>query len=244
MADSSPTHRRRPSSSPSDTQLTAAQPAPPSRSPSRASVPPSEPRSASRASLSQVDISADRPARLQMIVALILGLVLVAIPLYLWRRPRAESIPVASTTDAPAPPSLTAAPPAPSTPAVEAPVLGEARTILCQDPGPKKTPADRCGHLVEVEKALAQAIEETASCARADAAGGTVRYVADVRFKRKTLTVATPKEGRSMKSTKVVAACRAAVKGKLRALPLSTMPHAHARYKVAITATYPAPAKP
>ena len=60
---------------------------------SRATVPPSEPRS-SRASFDALDAQVDRPARLQMIVALILGLVLVAIPLYLWRRPRAESISV------------------------------------------------------------------------------------------------------------------------------------------------------
>src|SRR5215467_12825087 len=35
----------------------------------------------------------ERPVRLQIIIALVAGLILVAVPLYLWRRPRPESIP-------------------------------------------------------------------------------------------------------------------------------------------------------
>jgi hypothetical protein len=246
MADSSPDRpedRSRRSSSPSETQQTPAlsTPSPPSvRSPSRASVPPSEPRSTSRASFSQVDLSADRPARLQMIVALILGLVLVAIPLYLWRRPRAESIAASSSTDAGAESPVSAAPTA-TTAVAAAPrvTLGEARSVLCQDPGPKKTAPEQCGHVVEIEKALAAAIEQSASCLPKEAGGGTVQYVADVSFKRKAVNVAAPKDGRSIKSAKAVAVCQSAVKGKLRAaLSLGAIPHEHARYKIAITATY------
>src|ERR1044072_1393714 len=37
----------------------------------------------------------ERPVRLQIIIALVAGLILVAVPLYLWRRPRPESIPSA-----------------------------------------------------------------------------------------------------------------------------------------------------
>src|SRR6185503_11184015 len=93
---------------------------------SRASVPPSEPRS-SRASFEALDAQVDRPARLQMIVALILGLVLVAIPLYLWRRPRAESISVnTGAADAGALPAVTAALP-PTTD--DKLVVGEAKNL-------------------------------------------------------------------------------------------------------------------
>src|SRR3954470_20008719 len=37
----------------------------------------------------------ERPVRLQIIIALVAGLILVAVPLYLWRRPHPESIPSA-----------------------------------------------------------------------------------------------------------------------------------------------------
>jgi hypothetical protein len=209
---------------------------------SRASVPPSEPRSTSRGSFSQLDLAAaDRPARLQMIVALLLGLVLVAIPLYLWRRPRADAVAAGAAADAGAPPP--AAAPADPTATDDKPTLGEAKALLCQDPGPKKTSPEQCDHVVEVEKALAKAIEESAGCISKDVGGGTVVYVADVSFKRRAVNVATPKEGRSMKNTKAISACQSAVKARLSALALDAVKHEHARYKIAITATYPGPVK-
>ncbi|MBX3186683.1 MAG: hypothetical protein KF819_06695 [Labilithrix sp.] len=266
MADSSPTQRQAPitSSDPSlpddddadPTQVDAsdlealrtararepreakATPAPPKAGPSasRTSVPPSEPRSTSRASFSQLDMSVERPARVQMIVALVLGLVLVAIPLYLWRRPRAESI-AAGSGEAGVDPAREVAPAAPPD---EKPTIGEPKNLQCQDPGPKKTAPEQCDHLVEVEKALAHAIEESASCVPKDAGGGSIVYVADVSFKRKSIGIGTPKDGRTMKNTKVVAACQTAVKSKLQSSVLDGIQtHAHARYRIAITATYP-----
>lgn len=214
----------------------------PGPSSSRASVPPSEPRSASRGSFSQLDLSADRPARLQMIVALVLGLVLVAIPLYLWRRPRAESISATGSADSGVDPNAASAPTT-TAPVDEKPTIGEAKSILCQDPGPKKTSPEQCDHVADVEKAFAKAIEDTASCVPKDAGGGTIQFVADVSFKRKALNVATPKEGRTMKNAKVVAACQSAVKSKLQSLSLDAVQHAHARYKIAITASYPGSVK-
>lgn len=228
-----PEQRSRPSAN--ETQQT---PPPPNVSPSRASVPPSEPRSTSRGSFSQIDLVGERPARLQMIVALVLVLVLVAIPLYLWRRPRAESIAATGTADAGADPSSANAAPV-TAPADEGkPSIGEAKSILCQDPGPKKTAPADCDRLVEVEKAFAKAIEDSASCVPKDAGGGTIQYVADVSFKKKAVNVATPKDARTFKNAKVVAACHAAVKSKLQSLALDPITHAHARYKIAITASY------
>ena len=46
-------------------------------------------------------------------------------------------------------------------------------------------------HVVEVEKALAKAIEESATCVPKAAGGGTIQYVADVRLKKKSLNVTT-----------------------------------------------------
>ena len=176
-----------------------------------------------------------------MIVALILGLVLVAIPLYLWRRPRAESI--ASTGDMRPVLAESGAPPPVTVGTEEKPAVGDVRNLLCQDPGSKKTTPEQCDHVLDVERAFAKAIEESASCVPKDAGGGTVIYVADVSFKRKAVSVATPKEGRTMKNLKVISACQSAVKSHLQALPLESIAHAHARYKVAVTATYAGPVK-
>jgi hypothetical protein len=247
-----PTNGQRPSASSSaafdkfdkttETEALSSKPLP-GPSASRASVPPSEPRSTSRGSFSQLDLSADRPARLQMIVALILGLVLVAIPLYLWRRPRAESIAATGSADSGVDPSAAAAPTT-TTPVDEGkPAIGEPKSVLCQDPGPKKTAPEQCDHVVDVEKAFAKAIEEAATCVPKDAGGGTIQFVVDVSFKRKALNVATPKEGRTMKNAKVVTSCQSAVKSKLQALSLDAVQHTHARYKIAITATYPGSVK-
>ena len=196
---------------------------------SRVSVPPSEPRP-SRASFSALDAQIDRPARLQMIVALILGLVLVAIPLYLWRRPRAESIAVT-------PQEAGAAVEQP--PAEEKLVIADPHVLSCHDPGPKRTPPNECDHPADFEKAMAKAIEENASCVPRDQGGGTIVYVAEVGFKtKKSLSIATPKEGRTFKNTKVIAGCLMAVKSKLNAFSLDTE-HTHQRYRISITATYP-----
>jgi hypothetical protein len=208
---------------------------------SRASVPPSEPRS-SRASFEALDAHVDRPARLQMIVALILGLVLVAIPLYLWRRPRAEAIAVQSgALDAGALPPVTASTAAP---VEEKLIVGEPKNLSCHDPGPKKTLPEQCDHVVELEKAFAKAIEENASCVTKDVGGGTIIYVADVTFKKKLASVSTPPAGRTLKSTKAAAACEKAVRTRLVTLPFDTIKHEHARTRVSITATYPGPVKP
>jgi hypothetical protein len=177
-----------------------------------------------------------------MIVALILGLVLVAIPLYLWRRPRAESIAVSTgALDAGALPAVTAA----GTPTVdEKLVIGEAKTLSCHDPGPKKTPPEQCDHVTDLEKAFAKAIEENSSCVTKDVGGGTIIFVTDVTFKRKSVGVSTPNAGRTLKSPKAAAACEKAVRSRLVTLPFDTMKHDHARYRISITATYPGPVKP
>lgn len=195
-----------------------------------------------------IEAQADHPARFQMIVALILGLVLVAIPLYLWRRPRSESIAASASSATPVAGvgsgEATAGGASPTTAAVSEPklVLSEARVVACHDPGPKKTTSDQCDRL-ELEKAFAKAIDESAGCVPKDAGGGTIAYVADVSFKKKNVALSTPKEGRTLKNAKVVAACLAAVKGKLPSSSLEGMAHQHARYKIQITATYPGAVK-
>ena len=122
--------------------------------------------------------------------------------------------------------------------------IGEAKTLSCHDPGPKKTSPEQCDHVVEFEKAFAKSIDENVSCVTKDAGGGTIIYVADLTFKKKSVSVSTPKEGRTLKSAKVAGTCERALKARLSALSFETIKHEHARYRVSITATYPGPIKP
>jgi len=190
----------------------------------------------------------DRPGRLQLGAALLLGLVLVASGLYLWRKPHATS--PDSSTDDPAsaalPPSgllggdagtITGASVADAGGA--SPVaLSEPRVLACQDRGSKKTPPDACDRLAPVEQALANAITQAATCVQTGGGGGTIEYVADVSFARHQVHVSLPKAGRSMHDRKVLRSCSSAVRSGLQGLGLDGIDHQHARYKIAVTATY------
>jgi hypothetical protein len=194
--------------------------------------------------------SLDRPARIQMFVALGLGFVLVAIPLYLWRRPRAETDPVTGSAEAKAAVVLTLAEAgaafAPADAGASSPVaLSEPKVSECHDPGPRRTAPGECDHLPQFEKAFAKAIDDAASCVPAAAGGGTIVYAADVSYARKKspVVLTLPKEGRTMKNQKVIANCTAAVKKNLASAQLDPGAHQHSRYKVTILATYPGPVK-
>jgi hypothetical protein len=196
--------------------------------------------------------SFDRPARIQMVVALLLGFVLVVVPLYLWRRPRAETEPVSNSADGQPAVVLTSA---------EAGVfvggfgdagastlvaLSEVHVLECHDPGSKKTTPSECDHLAAFDKALTKAVEDAANCVSGPVGGGAIVYVADVSFQRKKSPIALtlPREGRTMKNAKVIGACSAAVKKNLSAVSLDvSQPHQHTRYKISVTATYPGPVK-
>jgi hypothetical protein len=199
----------------------------------------------------------DRVARLQTIAAVILGLALIAIPLYLWRRPRSESPPVTSAVVGSAPGSPFGDGGAPdaqvgSGSAEPTVSLSDAKVLECHDTGFKRTRPEDCDHLAAVEKGLATAISASATClggSAPGAVGGTLTYVVDASFLRKhhPIEVLVPRDGRQIKGLhgaqagQAVSGCAAAVKKGMDSVALDGVPHAHARYKVAITATYAAP---
>jgi hypothetical protein len=116
-------------------------------------------------------------------------------------------------------------------------VLSEARVLGCHDRGPRKTPAEQCDHVAAVEQALAQAIQQAASCG-STAPGGTIEYVADVSFLRRKVHISLPRGGRSLRDRKAIGACATAVREAMDALPLDGADHEHARYTISVTATY------
>ncbi len=197
--------------------------------------------------------SQGRPLGVEIAAALALGVLLVAVGLYLWRRPRAPAgasgAESASSVPAPAPSAAAAPPPTVDAVRPSAVTLSEARVLECHDRGPKKTPPEQCDHLSPIEKALADAVEQSAACASpstgaAGADGGTIEYVADVSFLRRRVSVTLPRAGRSVRDRKVLVACASAVRGAMGSLPFEHVDHQHARYRISVTATYPRRAPP
>jgi hypothetical protein len=182
----------------------------------------------------------DRPVRVQLVLALALGLVLVASGLYLWHRPHPSADGAATEASAPAAEAddagiaaLAAADAAP------APVsVSDARVVGCHDRGPKVTAAEACDRLPAVEQALSRAIEQSVACFPPAGDGATIEYVADVSFSRHKVRVSMPRAGRSERDRKVVSGCGTAVREALHSLELEGIAHEHARYEIAVTASY------
>jgi hypothetical protein len=179
--------------------------------------------------------------RIQLVAALVLGLVLVASGLYLWRRPHASGDASSSGTASGAPDAdigdagavavvVEAGPPPVS--------ISEPRLLGCHDRGPKVTPADACDHIAPVEQALSKAIEQSVACFPSTGDGATIEYVADVSFSRHKVRVSMPRTGRSEHDRKVVSGCGTAIREAMHALELDGIEHQHARYEIAVTASY------
>ncbi|HSN98756.1 MAG TPA: hypothetical protein VLS89_10745 [Candidatus Nanopelagicales bacterium] len=176
----------------------------------------------------------ERPVRLQIIIALVAGLILVAVPLYLWRRPKPESIPSADAATADAGVALAAPLPPPPPPAV---TLSPFTTIRCENPGPGRTPPERCDHVTFFEDALARAIRENVSCAPQGKAPVTVSFVMEMDFRRKRTNLYWGKS-----STIKRARTKDLIKCITRAMPKpdwATIPHQYVKYKINVIATYP-----
>jgi hypothetical protein len=219
------------------------------------SLPPSDPHGLGR---SVIDLPGqrDHSVRVRLGAALVAAFVAVGIGLFLWRRPHAPSQPTADEAQSSSAMAASEPPPEARQPQLVAPpppvAVSEARVLGCHDRGPRVTAPDQCDHLPTIEKALVAAIEQAASCvpssggpgspSSAGSAGGataaTIEYVVELSFNRSRLTVTLPHEGRSVRDRKVVRACGSAVRAGLQLAQFTGVPHEHAQYKIAVTATY------
>jgi hypothetical protein len=215
------------------------------------SLPPSDPHGLGR---SVIDLPGqrDHSIRVRLGAALVAAFVAVGIGLFLWRRPHAPSQPTADEAQSSSAMAASEAPPESRQPPLVTPpppvAVSEARVLGCHDRGPRVTAPDQCDRLPAVEKALVAAIEQAASCvppSGATSAGGaggasaaTIEYVVELSFNRSRLTVTLPHEGRSVRDRKVVRACGSAVRAALQLAQFTGVPHEHAQYKIAVTATY------
>jgi hypothetical protein len=176
----------------------------------------------------------ERPVRLQMIIALVGGLILVAVPLYLIRRPQPEPIPTAdaAVVDAGVNPEAGALLNA----GKQSIALSAFTTIRCENPGPGKTPPERCDHIHFFEDGLSRAIRDNAVCAPASKTPIQVSYVLEMDFRRKKLNLFSGKST-SVKKERIKELMRCV----RRALPTPDwgIPHQYVKYKINVMATYP-----
>ena len=188
----------------------------------------------------------DRSVRVQMIIALVAGLVMVAVPLYLWRRPRAEAA-TERESRKPAPPPVSAAPPT----ALDAPAASAAPTADAKIPGlllsePKmikcgagrgKIFPEQCDRQGHFEELLLKTLRESPRCAPEKGVSGTVNFVLDIDHKTKKLKVWAGKSSTMKRAArKKIVGC---VNQALPPADWAQVIHQHAKYQIAVLATYP-----
>lgn len=195
----------------------------------------------------------ERPLRAQLIVALVVGLVLLAVPLYLWRRPSGtENAP----KDGGAPNDARAAASdaqAGSASLADASVkdervkLGAVQRVKCgASSRASGQEGNLCDRLTFFEEALQKAIKDNADCAPKTNKEGSINFVLTVDFSDKKVHVFPGASG----AWKGPAARKATgcVKRALPAPDWTSIQHQYRYYSIAVLATYvvaaptPAPA--
>jgi hypothetical protein len=174
------------------------------------------------------------------VVATVALLVIIALPLYILRRPSAE---VGEPDDGPAAEvsqralirtALDAGKPKGE---VE---LGRVQRVQCSAaPNRQGNEGNLCDRLPALEQALGRAVRTTVECAPKTGKAGTINYVLTVNFTHKRINVFPGKSGQ-WKGPQA----KAAAKCVLKAMPevqWDSTPHRYRYYMIAIMASYPAP---
>jgi hypothetical protein len=183
-----------------------------------------------------------RPLRAQLVVALVALLVLVAIPLYLWRRPAASDASSSASVSAAAASALPSS--LPLLTAVDAGVaeervrLGAPQRVRCgASSRARSREGPACDQLPYFEEALKRAIRENVDCAPRTKVEGSINFVLQIDFAGKRLHVFPGASGQ-WKGAQARRAAKCAMRG-LSAPQWSTIQHQDSYYQIAILATYP-----
>lgn len=190
----------------------------------------------------------DRPLRAQLMVALIVGLVLLAVPLYLWRRPSGtENAPAdAGTASDAGGASVDSESPLPVAAdaggAEERVKLGSVQRVKCGASARGGQEGSLCDRLPFFEDQLTRAVRDNVDCAPKIAKEGSINYVLTVDFRARKVHV-FPGQSGSWRgpAARKAAAC---VKRALSAPDWATLQHQFKYYSLALMATYPAPPPP
>jgi hypothetical protein len=192
--------------------------------------------------------SSDKPLRAQLVVVGVVGVILIAVPLYLWRQPSGRPAPTAEASASASAGRLGAAPVAldagagagavPKT--AERVKLGSAQRVKCgASAGNARIEGSLCDALPWVEQALATAIKAAVDCAPKRKEEGSINYVVSLDFTAKRFHVFPGASG-SWRGPQA----RKATECVNRAFPQpdwGAIPHQYRYYWIAVLATYPSP---
>jgi hypothetical protein len=194
--------------------------------------------------------SGPRPLRSPVVLGLIALLVLVALPVYLLRRPKPTKQAALEPPPRPEASSVLALPEAgPPLAAVEPALakriaLADPKTARCTPKGGGRVTTERCDRLTAFEDALARAIRDNLACAPPAAAPYTVSFVLTLDFDRKSMHLWAGRSG-SIKKRSAADLIRC-VEHALVPPEWETVAHQFQKYDVNLIAAYPgnAPALP
>lgn len=187
----------------------------------------------------------DRVLRAQLVIALVLGFTVLAVLLYLLRRPAAEH-----ADDDAAPGGSASAAASASSPVIvrtkvepakkepERVKLGGIQHVKC-GASPKLTSSESslCDSLPFFEQGLIQAVQSTVDCAPKAPEEGTLNYVLSIDFRTKDVRVYPGRSGSFRgKQAKKASEC---VRRALSAPDWASISHQYRYYAIAVLATYP-----
>ena len=188
--------------------------------------------------------SGDRPLRAQVIVALVCAAMLIAVPLYLWRKPSTRATPgqpmasASSSSGAPASPKA----PAAATEPVAAPprvTLGAVQKVRCgASPSASRSEGTLCDTLAPFEEALKKAVLASEDCAPKAKTKGTINFVLTIDFVHKKLHVFPGASGEW--HGKVARRATTCVNNAVKVSDWN-VPHQYRYYAIAVLATYAGP---
>lgn len=185
----------------------------------------------------------ERPVRAQIVVAFVVALTLVAVPLYLMRRPASESVPAPDAGVDAGLPALVTSRPVESADAGKPPErikLGPPERVRCGAGRRGGQQGTLCDKLPVLEEALAKAIRDSEKCAPRTRQAGSINHVMTVDFERRALHVFPGASGdfRGPQARRTTAC----VKRALPNLEWDSIRHQYKHYTIAILATYSPPA--
>lgn len=205
----------------------------------RSSQSPPSSREPSVRRLGNAGSSSERPIRAQAVVGFALVLSLVAMPLYLLRRPGNDSRSAPVEVDTPGFGGVVREE-FDAGAAVTDVVLGPLQRVRCGVSASQTTgEGGLCDPLPMLEAALRQSILGNVDCAPRTGKEGSLNYVLEVDFTNDRLNLFAGQSGtwRGPRA-KRAATC---VLRSLPPLPWTDIAHQHQYYAIAILATYPAP---
>ena len=186
----------------------------------------------------------DRPLRAQLVVAFVAVCILIAVPLYLFRRPGGKSAATAGSASA----GLDAGKaPLPASSGAEVTPLdagkpperlhvGAVQHVRCGASAGGGHEGNVCDSVPFFEEALSKAVRENPDCAPKQNEAGTVNYVLTVDFQRKALHLFPGASGQWRgKQARRSVNC---VKRAFSAPDWATIQHQYRFYTIAVLATY------